>query len=338
MNNALGIIAIGASAGGVGALRKVVAGLDPDIQAAIFVVLHLPPNHRSHLPAILSRSGPLPATNAREGMPVEPGNIYVAPPDLHLLIGSGHMHVARGPKVNRSRPAIDLLFQSAANSYGAGVIGVVLSGLLDDGTRGLASVKRQGGYALVQDPDEAAFDGMPRNAIESIAVDGVLPAAAIGPRLNELVHNMRKGAALVPEKVPQDAMTVPGGDDDRPSSISAFTCPDCNGTLWEIIDEGALVHYQCRVGHSFTPSNLLAAQVDEVEALLWAALRAMEERDAMYRKILERSQKFTVPTLEGNVEAKIETNRRHAALLQEILLGEGAASISETDDSASSVG
>jgi two-component system chemotaxis response regulator CheB len=308
----------------VNALQAFAGSLPPDLPAAIFVVLHLPAHYPSSLAAILTRSGPLPATNAVDGEPIEPGRIYIAIPNFHLLVGNEFLSVARGPKVNRARPAIDLLFQSAAGSYGPRVVGVVLSGMLDDGTRGLASVKRRGGYVIVQDPDEALYASMPRSAAENVSVDRILPVAEIGPVLRQLATEPSKGDALMYERASSNGGSSLDNTGDMTREISPFTCPDCGGTLWEM-EEGSVAHYQCRVGHAFSPSHLLASQVDQVEALLWASLRAMEERESIYRMILNRAGEHGAVVVQSSIESKIETNSRHARLLRQILLDEDAS-------------
>ncbi len=201
------IIVIGASAGGIEALQQVVRGLTPDLPASVFVVLHIPPWHRSALPEILSRSGPIPAVPASPDQPIEPGRIYVAPPDHHLLLEDGKVHVWRGPKENTHRPAVNPLFRSAAVDFKQRVTGVVLSGTLDDGATGLWWVKRYGGAAVVQDPRTAAFPDMPRNALTQVDVDYVRAASDIGPLLVELATNgtaIQAGPpfALRPEEEP----------------------------------------------------------------------------------------------------------------------------------------
>lgn len=192
------LIVIGASAGGVEALLTIVRDLPVDLPAAICVVLHLPPTSPSRLPHLLTRAGPLPATHAENGEPLELGHIYVAPPDYHLLVRPGHLELSRGPRENRSRPAIDALFRSAALAYGRRVVGVVLSGALDDGTAGLLAVKQGGGLAVVQDPDDALFDGMPRNAIERVNVDVVAPGDVLAPLLARLASTLVDGNGGVP--------------------------------------------------------------------------------------------------------------------------------------------
>ncbi|SRR6266436_461463 len=186
------IIVVGASAGGVKALVTVVRSLPKDLPATIFMVLHIPAEVPSVLPDILSRSGPLVAVHAVDGAAIEYGQIYVAPPDHHLLVERGKMRVVRGPRENRSRPAVDPLFRSAASAYGPRVVGVVLTGALDDGTAGLLAVKRRGGVAIVQDPDEALYPDMPASAVTSVAIDYILPLSDIGPLLVRLANRQAK--------------------------------------------------------------------------------------------------------------------------------------------------
>lgn len=190
------VIVVGASAGGMEALQKLVGALPADFPGAIFVVWHLSPGVRSVLPEVLTRSGPLRAGNPRDGDAIEPGRIYIAPSDHHLLLERDYMRVTRGPKENRFRPAVDPLFRSAASAYGSRVVGVVLSGALDDGTAGLGMIKMKGGTAVVQDPAEATHRSMPLNALDYVAVDHKLPAAKIGALLGRLA---REEAAREPE-------------------------------------------------------------------------------------------------------------------------------------------
>lgn len=242
------IIVIGASAGGVEALAQLVDNLPPDLPAAIFVVLHIPPQSTSVLPSILNRrikkqhkNALLCASHPQDGEKIEQSRIYVAPPDQHLLIKNGYIRLARGPKENSHRPAVDPLFRTAARVYGSRVVGIVLSGTLDDGTAGLLAVKQQGGIAIVQNPEEAMYSGMPANAIESVDVDHILPVAEIASVLVDLIHkSVETGEATVSHDMEMEtdiaelelgAMQVL---DNRPGTPSPFACPDCNGVLWEI--------------------------------------------------------------------------------------------------------
>src|SRR5262245_52445508 len=177
------IVVIGASAGGMDALQRVVEGLPPALPAAVFIVWHLAPGMKSVLPELLTRAGSLPAIHPADGDRIESGHIYIAPNDCHMLLEKGYIRVAKGPKENRFRPGVDPLFRSAAYIYGPRAIGVVLSGALDDGTAGLWAIKLRGGTAIVQDPADAMHRSMPLSALDNVAVDYKLPADRIGPLL-----------------------------------------------------------------------------------------------------------------------------------------------------------
>jgi two-component system, chemotaxis family, protein-glutamate methylesterase/glutaminase len=286
------IVVIGASAGGVEAVGTLVSQLPSGLEAALFLVLHIPASGTSVLPAILERRGDLRAAHAVDEEPIEHGRIYVAPPDHHLLVESEFVRVVRGPKENGYRPAIDPLFRSAARNFGPRVVGVILSGVLDDGTAGLGVIKRSGGRAFVQDPEDALYPGMPLSAIEFVDVDTVLPAHQLAAAV----------IAATQEPVPPVAMTAPepvfGEDEfiqiDRGASdspqrgdISGFTCPECGGGLWETT-EGGIARYRCRTGHGYSTDTLLAGQSTVIEAGLWAALRSLEERAALARRLAAR--------------------------------------------------
>ncbi|MFY9805669.1 MAG: chemotaxis protein CheB [Pseudonocardiaceae bacterium] len=287
-----GVVAIGASAGGVEALRAVVGGLPPELPAAVLVVLHIPRYAPSALPGILDRSGPLPAVPATHGVPARPGTIYVAPADHHLLLRDGHLQLSVGPTENGHRPAIDPLFRSAARAFGPGAIGVVLSGTRDDGAAGLTAIVEQGGQAIVQDPDEALHRSMPAHALEQVAGAHVLPAAKIGALLGELV---RAGAPPLTQ-APPDPQLVAENDiaalgsvtsDAMPSARpSGFSCPSCHGVLFELDGEPA-PRYRCRVGHAWSPGSLAAEQAAAVDQALWVALRTLEENAAMDLRLAE---------------------------------------------------
>ncbi len=207
------IVVIGASAGGVESLRSLVRGLSPDLPAAVFVVMHVQPYAVSRLPEILARSCPLPVDHARDGDRIVPGRIYVAPPDRHLLLRPGRVELTRGPRENHTRPAVDPLFRSAARAYGRRVAGVVLSGALYDGAAGVLAVKTRGGAAVVQDPTEAAVDGMPRSALRLVEVDHVLPVAEIAPLLVRLAR----------ESVAEEGAAAMADDEERLAGSSSTT-------------------------------------------------------------------------------------------------------------------
>jgi two-component system, chemotaxis family, protein-glutamate methylesterase/glutaminase len=237
------IIVIGASYGGVAALSELIGGIDAGIPAAIFIVLHIPPESVSTLPAILSRAGGLHAFHALDGAAIEKGRIYIAPPDHHLLIKKGHMRVVHGPRENRHRPAVDPLFRSAAVAYGPRVIGVILSGYLDDGTAGLSAIKRMGGIAIAQSLDDAIEPSMPRSATRYVKVDHILPAREIGPELTRLAQmevdvpqDFHPPEELEREVKIEELDEGVLNDDGRYGDPSAYSCPECGGVLWEIKD------------------------------------------------------------------------------------------------------
>ena len=259
-----GIVVVGASAGGVEALVDLAASLPSDLSAAVFVVLHLPATGTSALPEILRRQGPLPAAHVRDGEPIQPGRIYVAPPDHHVLLRTGHVHLSRGPRENGHRPAVDPLFRSAAREYATRVIGVVLSGALDDGTAGLLAIKSRGGVAVVQNPEDALYPGMPGNALEHAQVDHVLAAASMGKLLTRLLADLAEPPADpaptgMRVEVEMEGFSMEAFEGNHPGRPSGFSCPDCNGVLWQIRD-GGLERYRCRVGHAWSPESLLTQQ------------------------------------------------------------------------------
>lgn len=270
------VIVLGASAGGVEALTAVAGGLPADVPAAIVAVLHVPNDATSHLPEILERSGPLPALRAVDGAPLRPAEFVVAPPNRHVIISAGRVWLNEGPRENGVRPAADPLFRSAARTFAERAIGVVLSGTLDDGAAGLAAIAAAGGTTVVQDPGDAAAAGMPRAAMETARVDHVAPAEAIGPLLASLVAGAppERRARLFEEPVERDL---------GPTDIG---CPACGGVL-RAVDEGNVTRFRCRVGHSYSPETLIAAQDHALEEALWAALRGLEDQASAAERVAE---------------------------------------------------
>lgn len=319
------IIVIGASAGGVEALMDVVQTLPRDLPAALFVVLHIPPDGPSALPKILSAAGVLPAAHPHDGEPIEHGRIYVAPPDNHLLVEDGCVRVVRGPRENRYRPAVDPLFRSAARAYGPRVIGVVLSGMLDDGSAGMISIASRGGIGVVQEPDDALFPGMPQSAIKNDSPAHIVPVAQIGPLLIRLA---REPARAVPQEVPRDMDNEVNSaefdmgaieDPTKPGTPSVFGCPECGGVLWEM-QEGTMLRYRCRVGHAFTADSLMAEQSLHLEAALWAALRGLEEKAALVHRLAERARERSHTMLADRYTEQERDALQHATVLRDLIL------------------
>lgn len=288
------VIVVGASSGGVEALVTLVSGLPPTLAAAIFVVLHVRPEGPSMLPAVLNRAGHLPAAHAVDGEPIRRGRIYVAPPAQQLYVERGRIAVRHGPRENLHRPAVDPLFRTAAHHYGARVIGIVLSGALDDGTAGLLAVKSAGGVTIVQDPSDATFSDMPSNAFDIVGPDYCVPVVDLPELLRKLVGTAAVAPSDVTEEVPLETAEEAESSSEtmRPDELgtpSAFTCPECHGTLWELADDRAL-RYRCRVGHAYSTETMVKAQGESSERALWAALRALEERVGLMNRIAERAR------------------------------------------------
>jgi two-component system chemotaxis response regulator CheB len=333
------IIVVGFSAGGVEALVSLVHALPADLPAALFVVHHFPAESVSVLPSILSRSGALPALHPEHGELIEQGRIYVAQPDRHLLIHGDRIHLTRGPRENGHRPAIDPLFRSAARAFGPRVVAVLLSGALDDGVAGLAAVKRRGGVTVVQDPDDALYPGMARSAIQRVAIDHVLPSAELAPLLTRLVATpaaMKGGHhAMIPEDLepldPAEAGTADIETGPLPGPPTALTCPDCGGTLWELVS-GDLVRYRCHVGHAYSSGSLVSAQADTLESALWSALRALEEKAELSRRMAERIGKHGIERLALRYRKAVRDAERGSDVLRQLLL-DGSAAAPEPIDS-----
>ncbi len=319
------IIVVGASAGGVEALKQFVAGLPGDLPASVFIVLHTAPSTPSLLPHILTRAGSLPAEHATHGTRFQRGRVYIAPPDRHMMLEDGAIRLVRGPAENRHRPAIDPLFRSAARAHGPRVIGVLLSGMLDDGTGGMHAIKSRGGVAIVQDPETATFSEMPRNAIEYVEVDQVVPieemGAVIARRVRESVPLEAKGGTqqLAKEVRYAGFDMAQIENEDQVGKPSTFACPDCNGTLWEV-DEDGVLRFRCRVGHAYSAESLLSAKTDSTEAALWAAMRALEEDAALARRMAERARQRRHLSTALRYQRQAESSSAHAAALRDLLL------------------
>lgn len=279
------IVVVGASAGGIEALRTLLAGLPADLPASVFVVLHTSPESPGVLADILDRAGPLPARYAADGERIRPGRVYVAPRDRHLIIEPGKVRLTRGPKENRFRPSVDPLFRSAAQVYGPRVVGVILTGGLDDGTSGLWAVKQLGGRAIVQDPREALVPSMPRSALEHVRVDYCLPLDEIAPQLVSLAATRadeEEGMRQVPEEM-EIEVNIAKEDKATESGVlrlgapSLYACPECHGVLLRL-KEGPPERYRCHTGHAYTLEALLSEMDEKIEERLWSAIRALEER------------------------------------------------------------
>jgi two-component system chemotaxis response regulator CheB len=319
------VVVVGASAGGVAALLELVGGLPAGFGAAVFVAIHTSPDGPGVLPSLLERRGPLPASYPKDGEKVRMGRIYVAPRDRHMLLDKGVIRVTTGPKENGFRPAVDPLFRSAAAAYGPRVVGLVMSGGLDDGTQGLIRIKSYGGVSVVQDPDDAYFPSMPLSAIANDHVDTVarlkeIPAVLVqytSEPIPEGAFTMAKRQHAV-EPDPAAFGDTALKDKSMPVPPSGLTCPDCGGALWEL-KEGRLTRYRCHVGHQYTPDGLEQAQAEEFETAMWSALRALEERAELKRRMAGRVEHLR-GSFADDYRKQADETEKQATLLRRMLL------------------
>ena len=312
------IVVVGASAGGVEALRALVGGLPADFPGSVFVVMHTAPDSPGVLAQILDRSGPLPAANATNREVIRRGHVYVAPPDVHMLVEPGHVRLTHGPKENRFRPAIDPLFRSAAQVFGPRVVGVVLTGGLDDGTSGLLAIKRLGGVAVVQDPEEAFMPSMPLSALAQVEVDYTLKVAEMPPVLARLTSTTvaEQGGYEVPEeveievKIAMENNALESGV-GKLGSPSIFTCPECHGTLLQLKENGR-ARFRCHTGHAFSADSLLSQLTESVEETLWSAIRSIDESAMLMRHMAEHVSESDGGPSERFLEKARDAERRSA--------------------------
>jgi two-component system chemotaxis response regulator CheB len=321
------IIAIGASVGGVEALSNLVAQFPEGLAATIFIVQHVSPTATSQLAQILDRAGLLPATTAQDGESFELGHIYVAPPDRHLLVKQGYLRVTHGLRENRVRPAIDPLFRSAAVAYGARVIGLVLTGLQNDGTSGLMAIKRCGGIAMVQDPTDAPYPDMPMNALQQVEVDYCVPILKMGAILYRLTREPVMGTLSIPEdlRIEVSIAENPTETGDRTEELGesvSVICPECGGPLRELRDK-KLRRYRCHLGHAFTAESLLEGQSEAIEYALWAAVRTMEDRVRILMTLAHGRREQNHSKLAAAYETQAKELQRHAQQIRQMLLEAG---------------
>jgi two-component system chemotaxis response regulator CheB len=303
------IVVVGASAGGIEALTSLIGALPTNLRATVLVAQHLQPFFPSQLPELLSSRTGWPAAYGVHGAALVPGHVIVAPPDTHLTLGTGHVRVVRGPRENGQRPAVDALFRSAARAYGPRVIGVVLTGYLDCGTAGLLSIKARGGLALVQDPLEAHVPDMPRSAIAHAPVDHVATLKELASLITRAVD---EPAAAEPRPPSTGVLQIEG---EIPGGASDIVCPSCQGRLSEAT-EGSFTGFRCHVGHAFGFQGLVAEQAEEVERVLWAAVRALEEAGTVAR----RAAAIAPASIRPRLLEKADTQFLYADRIRQILL------------------
>ncbi|HKR98208.1 MAG TPA: chemotaxis protein CheB [Candidatus Dormibacteraeota bacterium] len=316
------IVVIGGSAGSIEGLKLVSEGLPPDLQAAVFAAVHVSSTGRSGLAELLQRHARVRVSRAVDGAPIEEGEMYVGPADRHLLVGRTRMHLGHGPKENGHRPAIDALFRSAARNHGSRVIGVVLSGLLDDGALGLAMIGGRGGVTVVEDPDTAAFPSMPQNAVQVAQPDHIVPAQQIPALLAELCvlpvpAGEEPAGGIEPGDVDDEGVDEGIAAADVPGAPTGLTCPECHGALWE--DPLGGLNFRCRIGHRYAAESLVERQADSVENALWAALRALEEQGSTATRLGDRLGRLGDQVSQRRFRERAESARRQAHVLRRLL-------------------
>jgi len=316
------IIVIGGSAGSISTLITLVKALPSDLAASVFITVHIRPQSTSRLPQVLSSAGKLEVCYATDGEAIERSNIYVAPPNRHLLLEDGVTRLSAGPLENGFRPAVDSMFRSAARTYGSRVIGVILSGMLDDGTLGLMTVKRYGGVAIVQDPDNIEFPDMPSSALEHVKVDYVRREDDLASLLIDLTKDTGE-VSIKEERGNEEAPMNNEMDSALNEEIKRLTpllysCPECGGVLAPRWD-GTLVHYECEVKHTFSPQALVSQQAEALERALWAGMRGLEEKARLSDQIAANAQ------TQGNAESaamfseRARVAREQANLLRQLI-------------------
>jgi two-component system chemotaxis response regulator CheB len=320
------IVVVGGSAGAIGVLKHLVRDLPKKFPAALLVVQHIPPNCPSQLAAILAQASPLPAKAAEDGESVRAGHIYVAPPDRHLLVESDRLRVTRGPKENRSRPAIDALFRSAAYSCGPRVIGIVLSGSLDDGTAGLWAIKDRGGITVVQNPTDAEHPSMPQSAMDHSTIDHVVAGHELTQLLNRITSDGSRAvtrveaakAMEIETRIALEGYALREGIMNL-GPVSPNTCPECHGVLVRI-QEGRIVRFRCHTGHAYSVETLLAEVNDEIDSSLWGTLRAIEERIMLLREMERLALARNDAAAARSHDTEAEATAKHVRVLRELVL------------------
>ncbi len=318
------IIVIGGSSGATAPLKTILGALPADLPAAVFIVLHIPARSIGILATVASAAGRLPVHQATDGMPITPGNVYLAVPDHHLILTNGHMKLGRGPRENMARPAIDPLFRSAAAAYGSRVIGVILSGLLNDGASGLEAIKRCGGIAVVQDPADAIADEMPRSAIQATTVDLSVPSARIGDVLSEMAREPAGPGVPIPPDIRLEVDIAAGERVDsevlrRIADPAPLTCPSCGGVLSAIRGSKPL-RFRCQVGHGLTADIVAKEQENAVDEALRVALRIIEERAELVARMAEDGRNSGRRVVAEMYEERAAEYRQYADTIRRAVL------------------
>jgi two-component system chemotaxis response regulator CheB len=320
----LHVVVVGASAGGLKLLCDLASVLSPSGNVAYFFVIHL---SKAELgPFIVDnirQCSSVPCQLADDGKTIEGGNIYVGVPDMHLIVKEGRMKLSHGAMENRWRPSIDVLFRSAAVAYRENATGIILSGLLQDGTAGMIAIKQCGGATIVQDPRQAEYPDMPRSVLDTMEVDHIIPVNEMGDAIERIIDQPRK-KVTVPHMILHEATISENNathveDVAVPGTQSRLTCPDCGGVLWEL-NENGIGRFRCYTGHSYAAEDLDTHQEQKLESTLWVALRMMEERKNLLQNLWDRENQRNMKTLAAMHHKRLEELNHHIGQLRSILL------------------
>jgi two-component system chemotaxis response regulator CheB len=326
---------IGASAGGLEAIRQILGPMPRDLDAALLIVLHTSSRAGSFLPEVFERACQLPVCHPRDGEVIERGQVYIAPPGFHMIVEDGLLRVVQGPQENLQRPAVDPLFRSAAAAYGPRVIGVILTGMLEDGAAGLMAVRASGGEAIVQDPETAPYPGMPKSALDHVPDARSAPLHQIPSLLLQMIRSPVPPETRHPRKLPEAAVKETRiaelnmreiSTGDRLGKPSSFACPDCGGVLWEIEQNGFL-RFRCRVSHAG------AEQRHAVETALWEALRALEESASALRRMAARAAQSGLFLPTQQFAERASNTEANSRILRDFLLQVNTGESDDPEDS-----
>lgn len=322
------LVVIGCSAGGVEALPRILQQLSPDLRAAVVIVQHMAMTGSPYLVGILGRTSRMPVAWAEQGDRLERGRVLVAPPDVHLLFAEEHIQLTRGPRENYARPSIDKMFRSAAATHGSRVIGVLLTGMLDDGVAGLRAIRDAGGAVIVQEPTSAAFPELPSRALLAVTPDRVLSIDAIGNAIASLAGEP-VAIAIPPLDLALEAKIDREGS-DSPEKLSTLgpatvlVCPECHGPLWKVGDQ-ELRRFRCYLGHATTARELLVASAAEVESALWSAVRALNDRATMLETLADDAKNIGNGQSAETYTSRAREARHQAELARKFMLDLGRA-------------
>jgi two-component system chemotaxis response regulator CheB len=318
------IIVIGASAGGIPAIKTLLTDLPPDLKAAVFVVLHVSSRSSGwNLAKIFQKHTTLVCKPGTDGELIEPGYLYIAPPNHHMMLKNGKVSTNQGTRENKYRPSIDVLFRSAAVAYGVQVVGIVLTGLLEDGTSGMSAIKRCGGTCIVQEPDDAEYSDMPQSVLNKIRVDHQVPLTEMGALLKTILHKPLAKRVPVPRELQVEAditekMMTTINDLKEIGIKSDFVCPDCGGSLYAIKNDPA-PRYRCHTGHVYTQNTLYDVQGLHLEESVWISIRMLEERYNLLLLMATNAKESGMDEIAGSNISRAAEMEKHIERLKVVL-------------------